>query len=608
MSHQPPSTSQTLRRMTITTVVWLLFLIFSGAVVQVTNSGIACPDWFLCATQTTPPPETIFWLNGGYFLIASIAALLTLVVVVVARRQAAPSLIRRLALGAVITAWLHLLLVILTIGFDHQPWIRGIYLLGAMGYLAFIVAVTAAAHLPQQFLIIAHTTVAPHRSFRRLLFITGGALLFVLISGVIVTGSGSVAACADWPLCRGDLLPLTTDPLVVINLLHRFSVVLVSILIGTIVLQSCRYFTSQPLIARWAAIVGLLYLAQIGVGGWTVLMPLPRVITIALHLTLTAIIWSSLVLLAVHFFRTAHTVPVEITPPPESLPFRQKAKVYFKLTKPWIMILLLVTTITAMFIAAKGMPSLWLILLTMLGGALSAGGASVLNSYVDSDIDQLMSRTSRRATVTGQVTPQETLLFGLILSALSFFIFALFVNTLSAALSTLGILYYVFFYTLYLKRSTIHNIIIGGAAGAIPPLVGWTAITGQLDLGALYLFAIIFFWTPPHTWALALLVKKDYAQARVPMLPVVVGERETTYQIFLYTILLITLTLLPITFGMLSLVYFVAALALGLPFLYLAWKLWRNFDKACSKRLYKFSQLYLALLFLAMAIDRTFFV
>jgi protoheme IX farnesyltransferase len=195
-----------------------------------------------------------------------------------------------------------------------------------------------------------------------------------------------------------------------------------------------------------------------------------------------------------------------------------------------------------------------------------------------------------------------------VLSTLSFFVYALFVNTLSAALSTLGILYYVFFYTLYLKRSTIHNIIIGGAAGAIPPLVGWTAVTGRLDLGAFYLFAIIFFWTPPHTWALALLVKKDYAQARVPMLPVVVGEKETTYQIFLYTILLITLTIVPFTFNMLSIVYLFSAIILGIPFIYFAWKLWRDYNKSYSKRLYKFSQLYLALLFIVMAIDRSFFV
>jgi protoheme IX farnesyltransferase len=296
-------------------------------------------------------------------------------------------------------------------------------------------------------------------------------------------------------------------------------------------------------------------------------------------------------------------VEPELTP----LPFRQKAGTFFKLTKPWIMVLLLITTLTAMVIAQQGLPPLALALYTLLGGILSAGGASVLNSYIDSDIDQLMSRTSRRATVTGLVTPQETLIFGLTLSALSFLVFAIFVNLLSALLSTLGILYYVFFYTLYLKRSTLHNIIIGGAAGAIPPLVGWTAVTHSLDLGAFYLFAIIFFWTPPHTWALALLVKKDYAQARVPMLPVVVGERETVYHIFLYSILLVTLTLLPFTFQMVGWLYLLSAVLLGGRFLYLAWRLWRTVDKGVSRKLYKYSQAYLALLFAIMALDRSLF-
>jgi protoheme IX farnesyltransferase len=315
-----------------------------------------------------------------------------------------------------------------------------------------------------------------------------------------------------------------------------------------------------------------------------------------------------LVVLGTVGFFTAATIEPAPSPVSVRMSVREKASTYFKLTKPWVMILLLLTTLTAMIIAAEGIPSLQLMLYTMLGGILSAGGASVLNSYIDSDIDQVMSRTSRRATVTGVVTPQETLVLGLVLSVLSFLVFALFVNTLSAILSTLGIIYYVFFYTLYLKRTTIHNIIIGGAAGAIPPLVGWTAVTGSLNLGALYLFAIIFFWTPPHTWALAMMVKKDYSRAGVPMLPVVAGEKETSYQIWLYSLLLIPLTLLPFSFNMVSWVYLLLAVVLGIRFLSLAWKLWQDHsNKSLSRKLYKYSQSYLALLFLLMAVDRTLF-
>jgi protoheme IX farnesyltransferase len=394
---------------------------------------------------------------------------------------------------------------------------------------------------------------------------------------------------------------------VIVNLTHRFAVLAVGVAVAGLVLQTRRRYPQQRLLIKWSTAVGLLFLAEIGLGGLSVLVRFPGVMSLA-HLILALVIWGSLVILASIFYLTAKsTLPVEEEPEIAPVALRQKATVYFKLTKPWILVLLLITTVGAMFIAAKGAPSIPLILYTLLGGALAASGASVLNSYIDSDIDQLMSRTSRRPTVTGLVTPQETLFFGLGLSTLSFLIFAVFVNMLSAALSMLGILYYVFFYTLYLKRATIHNIIIGGAAGAIPPLVGWTAVTNSLDLGAFYLFAIIFFWTPPHTWALALLVKKDYANARVPMLPVVVGEKETTYQIFLYSILLITLTLLPFVAQLMGWLYFIAAAALGIPFLYLAWTLWRNYNKSSSKKLYKFSQLYLALLFLMMVLDRSLF-
>lgn len=430
-------------------------------------------------------------------------------------------------------------------------------------------------------------------------------MLLLLVTGTVVAGAGAGLACPDWPLCRGEIFPANASLQLVVNLIHRFTVVAVGVAVAAIVLQVRRRYPQHALLVKLSTVLGLLFLAQVGLGGLNVLLRLPGVMS-AVHSTLALAIWGALVILASLYYLTAKsTLPVEAEPELTPVAPRQKAAVYFRLTKPWILVLLLITTAGAMFIAAQGMPSIPLILYTLLGGALAASGASVLNSYIDSDIDHLMSRTSRRPTVTGLVTPQETLFFGLGLSTLSFLVFTMFVNPLSAALSTVGILYYVFFYTLYLKRATIHNIIIGGAAGAIPPLVGWTAVTNSLDLGAFYLFAIIFFWTPPHTWALALLVKKDYANARVPMLPVVVGEQETTYQIFLYSVLLITLTLLPFVAQVMGWLYVIGAVALGVPFLYLAWTLWRNYNKASSKKLYKFSQLYLALLFLMMALDRT---
>jgi protoheme IX farnesyltransferase len=345
-------------------------------------------------------------------------------------------------------------------------------------------------------------------SFFRFLLFTGAAILLLLITGAVVTSARAGLACSDWPLCRGEIFPAHAPLEVVIHLTHRFTVLAVGVAVAAIVLQARRSYPQNGLLVKWSTVLGLLYLVEVGLGGLNIWLRLPGVLSFA-HLALALAIWGSLVILASIFYLTAKsTLPVEEEPAIPPVAARQKAAIYFRLTKPWILVLLLITTAGAMFIAARGIPAIPLILYTILGGALAASGASVLNSYVDSDIDQLMSRTSRRPTVTGLITPQETLFFGLALSTLSFLIFAMFVNPLSAALSTLGILYYVFFYTLYLKRATIHNIIIGGAAGAIPPLVGWTAVTNSVDLGACYLFASIFFWTPPHTWALALRVKK----------------------------------------------------------------------------------------------------
>jgi protoheme IX farnesyltransferase len=446
-----------------------------------------------------------------------------------------------------------------------------------------------------------------HSHYLTYLLLTGLATGLVLLTGLAVSQTGSGLACPDWPLCQGQIFPQHAAPGTIINLIHRFSVLAAGIMVAGVVLKTRREYPNQLSLRRWSKGLGWLYLAQVILGGLSALIGPSEPLKIII-LGMSGAIVGVTAALMWHFSRIAPGLPApQPTPADPTVTGREKAAVYFKLTKPWILVLLLITTAGAMVMAARGLPNLWLLLATLLGGALSAGGASVLNSYIDSDIDGQMARTSRRATVTGQVNPEETLFFGLALSTASFLVFALLVNPLSAALSTLGIIYYVFFYTLYLKRSTIHNIIIGGAAGSIPPLVGWTAVTNSLDLGALYLFAIIFFWTPPHTWALALLVKKDYARVRVPMLPVVVGEKETAYQIFLYSVLLITLTLLPVTFGMFSGAYLMGAGALGVMFIVLAWKLWRNVDKSVSKRLYKYSQAYLALLFVMMAVDRSLF-
>jgi len=277
---------------------------------------------------------------------------------------------------------------------------------------------------------------------------------------------------------------------------------------------------------------------------------------------------------------------------------------YVTLTKPRIMSLLLITGLCAMFVGAQGAPSAWLVVVTMSGLALACGGASALNHVLDRDIDKLMgSRTRARPLAAERMPIARALEFGLTLSAFSFVLLASLVNVLTAVLALVGNLFYVLVYTRWLKRSTPQNIVIGGAAGAVPPLVGWAAATGNLTLPALWLFLIVFFWTPPHFWALALLIKRDYEAARIPMLPVVRGVRETTRQIVLYAVVLVGVTVVPFVWGPLGLGYLVAALALGGAFIWLAVRLRRETTPRRAAFLFHYSLLYLALLFTVMAID-----
>ena len=280
---------------------------------------------------------------------------------------------------------------------------------------------------------------------------------------------------------------------------------------------------------------------------------------------------------------------------------RQVVADYVTLTKPRVQLLLLLTTVTTMYVA--GDPSASLVALTVIGGSLSAGGAAAVNHYWDRDIDAQMARTATRPVPAGRVSPRAALAYGLALGALSFLLLATAVNLLSALLALAGFLGYVFVYTIWLKRTTPQNIVIGGAAGAVPPLVGWAAVTGGLDPAALYLFAIVFYWTPPHFWALSLLMKDEYARVGVPMMPVVRGEAETRRQIVLYTTLLVVLTLLPVVFGFFGAIYAVAATALGGAFLTLSVRLQRRADRRSALRTYLFSLAYLALLFAAMVLD-----
>jgi heme o synthase len=292
--------------------------------------------------------------------------------------------------------------------------------------------------------------------------------------------------------------------------------------------------------------------------------------------------------------------PPEASRPPLLVVLRD----YLALTKPRIISLLLVTAVATMFVADPAGPALTKILWTVLGGYLAAGGAGAINHYLERDRDARMERTCARPLVAGRIEPLHGLVFGVALGVLATLELAIAVNVLAAALSLAGLLGYVFVYTLWLKPRTPQNIVIGGAAGAVPPLVGWAAATGGLTADALYPFAIVFLWTPPHFWALSLLVKDDYGRAGIPMLPVARGDQVTRQRILAYSVALVAFTVVPVITGLFGLIYLVAALVLGLGFIALAAQLFVRPSRSAAIRLHLASLAYLALLFFAMAVDR----
>jgi protoheme IX farnesyltransferase len=369
-------------------------------------------------------------------------------------------------------------------------------------------------------------------------------------------------------------------------------------------------------LSLWAA--GL-FAAQVIVGGLQVLTRLSGW-TQTLHLALGAIVWALLAGLAVTSYYTARTQevgPRETTDDDATDPTRTRGdsiRAYIALTKPRIIELLLVTTVPAMVLATRFVPGVdvgewgWLVVWTLVGGTLAAGSANAINCYLDRDIDGLMARTRRRPLPAHQVEPERAVVFGIVLGVVSFAVMAWFVNLLAAFLTLLAIGFYVVVYTMLLKRTTPQNIVIGGAAGALPPVIGWVAVTGSIGVPALILFALVFYWTPPHFWALSLRIRKDYAAAGVPMLPVVRGIPETTRQIALYAVLMVAISLVLWPVAHMGLIYLGAAVGLGAVFIWQAWALWRRGSSeeastAGAIRLYRYSISYLSLLFLAVAVD-----
>jgi heme o synthase len=371
---------------------------------------------------------------------------------------------------------------------------------------------------------------------------------------------------------------------------HEASVlVALALLTGVFVALRAAHDGERAAVAAAGSALGL-FVVQIAVGALVALGGAAGWAQVT-HVGLGAVSLAAAALGAVLVFRGRSPVPAG------------RVRDYVTLTKPRIMSLLLLTAAGGLVLGVGGLPSPGLALATLGGLALACGGASALNHVLDRDVDRFMRRTDRRPVAAGRIPPARALEFGVALSALSFVLLTSFVNVLAALLALLGNLFYVLVYTRWLKRSTPQNIVIGGAAGAVPPVVGWAAATGDLTLPALLLFLIVFFWTPPHFWALALLIRRDYEAAGIPMLPVVRGERETGRAIVRYSVVLVAITLLPVAARTVGLVYLGAALVLGAVFLALAIALARRTTPLRARRLFSYSLAYLALLFVALAVD-----
>jgi len=596
-----------LRALVLAAALTLFVLIITGGIVRVTEAGGACPDLF-----SLGPCLAMWDAPAGQQTVIDLIHRLTTIL-------AAP-----LVAGSAWLAWRH---------FRSEPWIaRPLYLgltmmvvqilLGAaiaLGVLPFDPQSVTALHLLLSLLTLAPVlvslvvmfyleragTVQPARlvyrsPFARLSLLTLLAFSVLLLTGALVSGGQASTACPSWPLCDGLSFPQT--PAAWLNVIHRLVVAVSGGLLLALFLQAWRTQRTQTpiLVATTAAVV--LFISQ-GLLGARLVNGFP-VYMLALHQATAVAALAALVVQVTAVGMAARSTEEEMADAASIAGRKGLWKDLLALTKPVVVLLLLVTTYAGMVIGAQAWPSLSLTFWTLLGGFMAAGGSGAINQYIDRLDDVKMQRTQKRPIPAGRLTPGEGLAFGVGIALASFYLMVAFVNFLAALLSLAGILYYVLLYSIILKKTTVQNIVIGGGAGAIPPLVGWAAATGSLDIPSLFLFALVFMWTPPHFWALAIVRRKDYARAGVPMLPVVRGEAETRRQIFIYTIELVALTLLMPLFGLGGGIYLIGALLLGLWLLHAAWMVWKQEGNKVAWKMYRYSSMYLAFIFVVLMIDR----
>jgi protoheme IX farnesyltransferase len=638
-------------RLALATAVATFALILLGGVTATHRSGSGCADdWPLCDGRPYPPFDAIAVVEYLHRVTAVSVALLAVLTAAAAWRTAGAARSTRLASAAgVVLIAIQGALGLLDARWDLPSGVATAHLGLAVLFFAATLGTTvfaaAGRGAPAWLAELAPRIGAFDRVFARVAALAAVMTFLLILSGGVSGGRDGALACDAWPWCTaGSVVPGERSDQTWIELSHRSVALIGAATVSAVFWQAMRRPVARA--ARRMAEVALgLTVVELLIGGAYVVTSGSALLDTA-HLAAATLLWAAMLGVALAARR-----PVESPAPPLSggelglgplLPagsFRSvagehqqvpaavgftgsgalavspafaflwprralaRAGEYVALTKPGILTLLLATTLGGMLAGEAGLPPLGLVVATLIGGALAAGGANALNCYIDRDIDALMNRTRRRGTATGAISPRAALTFGLTLSVSAVLLLGVAVNWLAAGLALLGNVYYVLIYTKLLKRRTPQNIVIGGAAGAMPPVVGWAAATGEVTVAAVLMFAIIYYWTPPHFWALALLKQGEYGRAAVPMLPNVRGEEETRWQVLLYTIMLAAVSLMLAPFGM-DWIYLAGAAALNALFVWYAVRLYRSPSKALARRMFFYSLWYLALIFAAMVADR----